>query len=92
MFAHRIDRLQTSMTAAGVDAVMLSVGTDLPYFTGYEAMPLERITMLAVAPTGVPTLVVPELEVPRVEADPAFAVRGWGELDDSRRYPRRPGR
>ena len=83
MFAHRIDRLQTSMTAAGVDAVLLSVGTDLPYFTGYEAMPLERITMLAVTPTGVPTLVVPELEVPRVKPDLAFEVRGWGEMEDS---------
>ncbi len=71
------------MTTAGVDAVLLSVGHDLPYFTGYEAMPLERITMLVLAPTGIPTLVVPELEVPRVKADTAFQVRGWGEMEDS---------
>ncbi|MDH3193659.1 MAG: Xaa-Pro peptidase family protein [Acidimicrobiia bacterium] len=83
MYANRIDRLQTAMTDTGVTAVLLSVGTDLPYFTGYEAMPLERITMLVVRPTGVPTLVIPELEVPRVKVDPAFEVRGWGEMEDS---------
>ena len=30
----------------GVDALLLSLGADLPWLTGYEAMPLERITML----------------------------------------------
>jgi hypothetical protein len=30
----------------GVDVLLLSVGADLPYLTGYEAMPLERLTML----------------------------------------------
>jgi len=83
MYAHRIDSLQTAMTAAGVDAVLLSVGLDMPYFTGYEAMPLERITMLVVTPSGVPTLVVPELEVPRVNPDPAFEIVGWAENEDA---------
>lgn len=83
MFAERIDRLQTAMTDAGVDTVLLSVGLDMPYFTGYEAMPLERITMLVVERAGVPRLVVPELEVPRVHQDSAFEVIGWGEMEDS---------
>jgi Xaa-Pro aminopeptidase len=83
MYAHRIDSLQTAMTGAGVDAVLLSVGLDLPYFTGYEAMPLERITMLVVTPSGVPTLVVPELEVPRVNPDPALEIVGWAENEDA---------
>ena len=34
------------MDELGVDVLLLSVGADLPYLTGYEAMPLERLTML----------------------------------------------
>ena len=34
------------MAELGIDVVLLSVGPDLPYLTGYEAMPLERLTML----------------------------------------------
>ena len=44
---------------AGVDALLLSVGPDLPWLTGYEAMPLERLTMLVVPRDGDATLVVP---------------------------------
>ena len=34
------------MREADIDVLLLSVGRDLPYLTGYEAMPLERLTML----------------------------------------------
>jgi Xaa-Pro aminopeptidase len=71
------------MEADGVDALLLSVGSDLPYFCGYEAMPLERITMLVVPREGDATLVVPRLEVPRVEERPdIFSIHGWGETQD----------
>ena len=42
------------MADKNIDTVLLSVGHDLPYLTGYTAMPLERLTMLAVHSTGVP--------------------------------------
>ena len=48
----RIARVREEMTRRGVDAVLLSVGHDLPYLTGYHAMPLERLTMLVVAREG----------------------------------------
>lgn len=71
------------MEADGVDALLLSVGSDLPYFSGYEAMPLERITMLVVLREGDATLLVPELEVPRVHDRPGvFSIQGWGETQD----------
>ena len=71
------------MAAGGVDVCLLSVGPDLPWLTGYEAMPLERLTMLVVPHDGDATLVVPNLEVPRVVERPeVFSVRGWGETDD----------
>jgi Xaa-Pro aminopeptidase len=73
------------MRDLGVDALLLSTGADLPYLTGYEAMPLERLTMLVVrAEEGTDAvLVVPRLEAPRVEVHPdAFTVRAWEETDD----------
>ena len=36
------------MAEQGVDVLLLSLGHDLPYLTGYHAMPLERLTMLVV--------------------------------------------
>ena len=48
MFEERLARVQQAMAVRDVDVVMLSVGHDLPYLTGYHAMPLERLTMLVV--------------------------------------------
>lgn len=71
------------MTAAGVDAMLLSVGPDLPWLIGYEAMALERLTMLVVPADGDATLVIPAFEVPRVVERPAlFSITAWGETDD----------
>ncbi len=71
------------MSADGIDVLLLSVGSDLRYFSGYEAMPLERLTMLVVPRDGDATLVVPALEAPRVVERPdVFAVRPWNESED----------
>ncbi len=70
------------MAAANVDVLMLSVGADLPYLTGYEAMLLERLTMLVLVRDGDATLVVPELEAPRVVPDASFTIRPWPEGAD----------
>ena len=83
MFDDRIARARSRMEALGVDVLLLSVGADLPYFTGYTAMPLERLTMLVLPRAGEATLVVPALEAPRVEERPdAFTTRPWGETED----------
>jgi Xaa-Pro aminopeptidase len=82
-FAARLARAREQMAASGVDALLLSVGADLPYLTGYEAMPLERVTMLVVPRDGEASLVVPRLEAPRVVEQPdVFAVVPWDETDD----------
>jgi Xaa-Pro aminopeptidase len=66
-----------------VDALLLSVGADLPWLTGYAAMPLERLTMLVFPADGDATLVVPRLEAPRVDPQPdVFSLRPWDETDD----------
>jgi Xaa-Pro aminopeptidase len=83
MLADRLDRTRTRMAELGVDVLLLSVGPDLPYLTGYTAMPLERLTMLVLPRDGDATLVVPRLEAPRVAERPeAFSLRPWGETDD----------
>src|SRR5882762_2549107 len=82
VYAQRIARARARMTEIGVDALLLSVGPDLPYLTGYEAMPLERLTMLVLDPDRA-VLVVPGLEAPRVSvAADAFVLRPWAETED----------
>ncbi len=84
-FSLRVCRAREAMAAAGVDALLLSLGAELPWLTGYTAMALERLTMLVLpaASSGVPTLVVPELEAPRVVVLPeVFSLRAWAETED----------
>src|SRR5918998_1468389 len=79
----RWDRVHRRMDDLGIDALLLSLGADLPWLTGYTAMPLERLTMLVLPADGDATLVVPRLEEPRVEPLPElFSVRAWDETDD----------
>jgi Xaa-Pro aminopeptidase len=77
-----MNRARAEMVAQGVDALLLSVGADLPYMTGYEAMPLERLTMLVLPADGDAQLVVPELEAPRVVVRDEFTLAPWSELED----------
>jgi Xaa-Pro aminopeptidase len=51
-FPSRIARVRARMAELEVDTLLLSVGPDLPYLTGYEAMPLERLTMLVLPRRG----------------------------------------
>ena len=79
----RLARVRSAMAERDIDACLLSVGPDLPWLIGYEAMPLERLTMLVVPRDGDATLVVPRLEEPRVVLEPeVFSVHAWGETED----------
>ena len=80
-----LDRAQTAMKDAGVDALLLGPGAELQYLTGYHALPLERLTLLVARADGPATLFVPELERPRAEAvglPPAVELVSFGETDD----------
>ena len=84
--ADRIARAQKAAAEAGLDALLVSPGPDLRYLTGYEALPLERLTCLVAPASGEPFLVVPLLEQPAAEASPAgglgIEIVGWRETDD----------
>ncbi len=83
IYLDRLDRVRKAMAEQGIDVLLLSVGHDLPYVTGYYAMPLERLTMLVVPSDGDATLVVPQLEAPRVVERPdVFTIAPWPESAD----------
>jgi Xaa-Pro aminopeptidase len=82
-YTDRLAAVQELMRREEIDALCLSVGSDLPYLTGYKAMALERLTMLVLPAVGDGTIVLPGLEAPRVKSEGLpFTVEGWAETDD----------
>lgn len=83
VYQSRIARVRQEMVRTQVDALILSVGHDMPFLMGYHAMPLERLTMLVIPQQGGVSLVIPRLEAPRVHEMPAvFSTIAWNETDD----------
>jgi Xaa-Pro aminopeptidase len=87
-YPERIANARREAARAGVDAILVGVGADLRYLAGYEALPLERLTLL-VLPTadGAPaTLIAPRLEAAPAQSCPAAAgaveVATWEETED----------
>jgi len=82
----RLGRLRERMDVAGVDALVVAPGSDLRYLSGYDALPLERPTLLIVRPDGPPAMVAPRLELARVEEEVLLddlEVHSYGEHDDA---------
>ncbi len=85
MSIERITRAAAMVSGAGMDGLLVTAGSDLRYLTGYTPIPLERLTMLIVAPGRDPVMVVPALERPGAVASPAGAqveVLGWTDAED----------
>ncbi|RGC66626.1 Xaa-Pro dipeptidase [Micromonospora sp. MW-13] len=87
--ADRLAAAQRATAAAGLDALLLTPGSDLRYLTGYDAPAGERLTCLVLPARGEPTLIVPTLERPAAEASPAPAtgVRIVDHPDGADPYP-----
>ncbi|MFG2102934.1 M24 family metallopeptidase [Micromonospora echinaurantiaca] len=85
----RLAAAQRATAAAGLDALLLTPGSDLRYLTGYDAHAGERLTCLVLPAEGEPTLIVPTLERPAAEASPAPAtgVRIVNHADGTDPYP-----
>ena len=85
-YAARIRRASHLARQAGIDALLISPGSDLRYLIGYEAKPLERLTCLVIPAHGEPVLVAPRLELLAAQDSPAegagVSIRTWGETDD----------
>ena len=83
VYAERMARARAEMDAKGIDLLLLSLGLDLPYISGYTAMPLERLTMLVVPRGGEARMVIPRMEAARVVPQPGvFELHPWGETEN----------
>ncbi len=84
--AERLGIAREAAARAGIDTLLISPGADLRYLTGYQALPLERLTCLVLPTAGDPFLVVPALEKAAAEASPAgrlgIEISGWEETED----------
>ena len=83
-YADRLARAAKAAAAEGLDALLIAVGADLDYLTGYGAIVTERLTMLVLPAAGGPSLVVPRLERPAAEAGlrTDLRIETWEETDD----------
>lgn len=85
--AARMEGARNGLLASGFDALLVTPGADLRYLTGYDALPLERLTCLVVPARGEPSLVVPALEELAAQASPVsgLGVRivPWQESEDA---------
>jgi Xaa-Pro aminopeptidase len=88
-YLERIAAARREAARAGLDALLIGVGADLRYLAGYEALPLERLTLLVLpsAPGAPATLVAPRLEATPARTCPAavagaLEVATWEETED----------
>jgi Xaa-Pro aminopeptidase len=86
-YASRLDAARRLAGDAGLAGLLVGVGADLCYLTGYSALPLERLTLLVVPAEGTAALVVPRLEALPARAAPAVLggsveVVSWEETED----------
>jgi Xaa-Pro aminopeptidase len=83
-YRDRLQRAGAAAVAGKFDALLLGVGPDLAFLTGYKAHETERLTMLVVIPGKPPVLVVPRLEQPAAKAGLGtnIEVTAWAETQD----------
>lgn len=83
-YRERLERAAVASADGGFDALLVGTGPDLRYLTGYETLPLERLTLLVLPADGEPVLVVPRLERPAAEAGlrVELPIVAWDETDD----------
>ncbi|MCQ3937633.1 MAG: aminopeptidase P family protein [Chloroflexi bacterium] len=87
MIKTRLEKLTASLRTSGLDAVILNPGPTLKYLSGLNFHLMERPVVLFIAPGKDPVLVLPELELPKVDLFPykvqAFAYgenpSGWDD-------------
>ena len=66
----RLERLQTALAQAGLDAAALNPGPTLTYLTGVRFHLMERPVVLLVAHGKDPAIVLPELEMAKMSLFP----------------------
>lgn len=86
-YAQRLDRVRNALGNSQIDALFVTPGSDLRYLTGYDALPLERLTCLAITSNHTAHLLVPRLELPAAQHHGldqfGIEVVAWDETDDA---------
>ena len=86
-YAARLARAQEALPTEDAYALLIGVGADLQYLTGYGAHELERLTMLVLPSAGRATLIAPRLEMAPAQSCTAAAaglidLAPWEETED----------
>jgi Xaa-Pro aminopeptidase len=87
-YGERIERARAALSGHSAAALLLGVGADLRYLTGYQAILTERLTMLVLPSTGPAILVAPRLEAMAAATCAAASeglveVLAWDETQDA---------
>jgi Xaa-Pro aminopeptidase len=87
-YAARLAACRQAVVEREMAALLIGVGPDLRYLTGFVGDPMERITLLVVPREGPVSFVVPQLEAQKAGATPLVAAGGaeivaFGETDDA---------
>lgn len=80
--ASRLAAVLDALGDSELDALVVGVGPDLEWMTGYRAHELERLNVLVLRPGREPTMVMPQLEAPGFP-DVGVAIRAWADGADA---------
>jgi Xaa-Pro aminopeptidase len=88
LFSARLSACREAIAERAFGALLIGVGPDLRYLTGFVGEPMERLTLLVVPATGSVSFVVPRLEAAKAHATPPAAagrceVIPFDETDDA---------
>ena len=86
VYARRLASAAAATADAGLAGLVITPGYDLRYLVGSNAQTFERLTALVVPASGLPTVVVPRLELASLKesavAELGLTVRDWVDGDD----------
>lgn len=82
----RLEKLYQALKAAGLDAVAINPGPTLHYLTGLNFHLMERPVVLLLAPGHEPALVLPELEMLKVNRLP-YPVQAFAYSENPAEWP-----
>jgi Xaa-Pro aminopeptidase len=87
-YAARLTAARGALADRGLGAMLIGVGPDLRYLTGFVGEPMERVTLLVIPSRGPVSFVVPQLEAQKARTTPLVAggnaeVVPFEETDDA---------
>ncbi|HEX7491468.1 MAG TPA: Xaa-Pro peptidase family protein [Candidatus Limnocylindrales bacterium] len=88
VYSARLSACRDAIVERAFGALLIGVGPDLRYLTGFVGEPMERLTLLVVPAKGQVSFVVPRLEAAKAQATPPAAagqaeVVPFEETDDA---------